>query len=413
MATNEQQKRIEAIRRVAQGESVSTVCAELGRSRPWYYKWKRRFDQEGPTGLIDHRCENQPGNETPEWLQDLIVSIRDRLVEQAENDESLKGIGARVVRDELQALQIDVPHWTTVHRILKRAGRVPGDDDVPSGYCPRPTVTGLNSVHQVDVWPRVIRGGEYIYFFHLVDVASWYPHGIVSADKSTDTALAFLVESWQTIGVPNVVQFDNAMSFTGGRWAHRLGRVVRLCLAVGATVWFIPFATPERNGHVEAFHQECQRLFWRRHRFDDIEGVQAAYPDFLHSFRQERRLPALDRETPAAWRAASPESAAPYLGSNFSLHQRERLPLVNGTIVCVRLADHHGGITVLNREVELGQSYANTYLLARIDVAEEQMTISHQPGEAAKRERLKTVAFPIDEPRCDFEPTLVDTKVSS
>jgi transposase len=413
MADNELQKRIEAIRCVAQGEPISAVCADLDRSRTWYYKWQRRFDQAGVAGLVDRRHQNQPGNETPEWLQHLIVDIRDRLVKQAEADEGVQGVGARVVRDELQHLQIDPPHWTTIHRILRRAGRIPAPDDVPQGYCPRPDVDGLNAVHQVDVWPQVIHGGPYVYFFHLVDVASWYPHGSVSADKSTDTALAFLVDAWQTVGVPQVVQFDNAMTFTGGRWAHRLGRVVRLCMAVGATVWFIPYDTPERNGYVEALHHECERLFWTRHRFDNIDGVQATYPEFLDAFRRQRRLPAIDHHTPTEWRAECAETAAQCLRGDFSLHRRERLPIVAGTIMCARLADHQGSMTVLNHDIELGRAHANTYVLARVEVAEQCMTIFHQPTEQAEPERIKKVPFPIDEPICDFDPTLTYPDVGS
>lgn len=271
MADSEQQVRIEAIRRVAQGETITAVCAALGRSRTWYYKWKERHEQAGVAGLVDQRHDNQPRHETPPWLQTLMVEIRDRLVRQAEAGESVQGIGARVVYDELEALPIEPPHWTTIHRILQRADRIPAHATTPRGYCPRPAATGVKAVHQVDVWPKVMQGGHYLYFLHLVDVASWYPHGMVRPDKSTDSALRFLVESWQTIGLPQVVQFDNAMTFTDGRWAHRLGRVVRLCLAVGAMVWFVPFKRPERNGYVAAFHHECERLFWTRHCFRPIQ----------------------------------------------------------------------------------------------------------------------------------------------
>jgi hypothetical protein len=70
-------------------------------------------------------------------------------------------------------------------------------------------------------------------------VACWYPFDMVCANKRTDTVLAFLLAAWKEVGLPGIAQFDNEMSFTGGRWAHRLGRMVRLCLALGIQVWFI------------------------------------------------------------------------------------------------------------------------------------------------------------------------------
>lgn len=239
---DETQRRIEAIRRVAQGEPITDVCAELNRSRAWYYKWLERFQASGVLGLADQRRQHSPSHTTPDWLKELAIETRDRLVKQAQNGTSFQGIGAREVVRELRRLEIDVPHWTTIHRILKGADRI--TQSIKSiGYCPRPIVDGLNSVHQVDIWPRVLQGGERFNFFHLVDVACWYPHGAVTDDKSTDTALSFLVGGWQTIGLAHIVQFDNEMTFTGGRWAHRLGRIVRLCLAVGVQVWLIP-STP-------------------------------------------------------------------------------------------------------------------------------------------------------------------------
>ena len=400
----EKERRLEAIRRVAQGELIPDVCAHLNRSRTWYYKWSKRFRVEGVSGLVDRRLENSPSNATPDWLKKLIVETRDRLVKQAQSGTSFQGIGAREVVRELEELKVDVPHWATIHRILKEAERI-NQTAKPIGYCPRPTVDGLNSVHQIDIWPRVLQGGERFHFFHLVDVASWYPHGMVTEDKTTDTALRFLVKSWQRIDLPKIAQFDNEMTFTGGRWAHRLGRVVRLCLALGAQVWFIPFYTPERNGYVERFHGECDQFFWSRQQFDSVSGVREAYPDFLDYFRTQRRLPAIQDRTPAEMRSSWPDATARLLQPDFRLHQRERLPIVAGIIHCARLADLHGQVNILNRHITLGSDYARHYVLARIDTAKQQVALYHQPDAEAELEEIKNCPFPLKDAVHPFDPT--------
>jgi hypothetical protein len=399
---NERQRRIEAIRRALYGEAVTKIVDDLDRTRPWFYKWWDRFEQNGVGALVDQRQDNDANNESPEWLQTLIVQTRDRLVKQAQQGNTHKGIGARQIVRELEELEIEVPHWRTAHRILQRADRIPQPQQ-EEPYCPRPPVDQLNAVHQVDIWPRFLQGGQRLYFFHLVDVACWYPHGLVSPRKTTDMALAFLVESWQKLGLPDIAQFDNEMTFTGGRWAHRLGRVVRLCLAFGVQVWFIPLYDPKRNGYVENFHGQCDQFFWSRTIFETKAQVEASYPDFLTYFRQQRRLPAIDYHTPSQMRSLS-EVSIRYLPASCHLHQQDQLPLVAGLIHCVRLADQQGQVTVLNRSFSLDPSYAHQYIWAQVDTAHSQVTFYHQPEAEAEAVRIETASFPLAEPVCDFNP---------
>ncbi len=237
---NEYERRKQAIRRVIEGEAISKVCAELGRSRAWYYKWRRRYRQRGLAGLQDQRPGHQPTQRTADDLRALILEVRDRLVSEAEAGRYHLGIGAAQIAHELRSLGVTPPHERTIYRILRAAGRTQRLD-TPQGHCPLPPVEKANDVHQLDLWPRVLEGGQMLFFLHLVDVATWYPCGQVSDNKRTDTILAFLLKSWQLLGVPRTLQVDNEMSFTGGRWAARLGRLVRLALLLGCEVWFNPF----------------------------------------------------------------------------------------------------------------------------------------------------------------------------
>ena len=227
---------------------------------------------------------------------------------------------------------------------------------------------------------------------------------MVTGDKTSDTALNFLVESWQVLGLPKIVQFDNEMSFTGGRWAHRLGRVVRLCLILGVQPWFIPFYTPKRNGYVESFHGECDRSFWSRTQFADRSQVQAAYPAFLSHFRDQRHLPAIQHHTPTEMRAIWADVPRQLLPADFRLHQQKRLPLVAGRIYCVRLADNQGQVNILNRHLTLGSKYAKHYVLAQIETDQQQMNPYYRPTADEALEKITTEPFPLQEPIHDFNP---------
>lgn len=251
---NEYERRLEAIRRVIQGESISSVCADLGRTRAWYYKWRERYAQDGLAGLHDQRPGHASRRVSAE-LRELIVEIRDRLVHQAEAGNHPLGIGAGQIAQELKALKVTPPSRRTIYRILQAAGRT-AKDKGPKGYRQRPTAVQANDVHQLDFWPRVLEGGASLFLIHLVDVATWYPCGRVSENKTTDSVLAFLLSSWQALGVPRVLQVDNEMSFTGGRWISRLGRMARLALLLGCEVWFNPF----RHAGVQRLRRALSRL---------------------------------------------------------------------------------------------------------------------------------------------------------
>jgi len=404
---NEHERRIEAVRRMVQGEKVSDICAALGRSRRWFYKWAGRFGAQGIAGLEDGRRQNGASSETPSWLHELIVETRDRLVREAEAGESFVGISAEEVVRQLTGLGIELPSERTVHRILVAAGRVPVDRECePVNYCPRPSAETVNSVHQIDIWPRLLTGGQRVNFLHLVDVASWYPYGWVCDDKRTDTVLAFLLAAWQQLGLPQWAQFDNEMTFTGGRWAHRLGRVVRLCLALGVQVWFIPFYTPQRNGFVESFHSQCHQFLWSRHTFAALADVQARYPAFLQAFRHEHHLPAIADQTPAQARGQQQdETGFRPLPADFHLARPERLPLVAGLIHCVRLADRQGAVNILNRQLELGEAYARHYVLATIHTARQQICLFQQPDAASPLQEIGTFPFPLPEPTVPYDPS--------
>ncbi|MDX1475783.1 MAG: helix-turn-helix domain-containing protein [Reinekea sp.] len=403
----ELERRTEAIRRVRQGESISSVCKALGRSRTWYYKWAAEFKEKGVAGLADRRGQHEPAHKTSPWLRKLIIETRDRLVREATTGASFVGIGAAEVVRQLEGFEVDLPSVRTVHRILVEAGRVPVmQQSKPVNYCPRPATNTINKVHQIDLWPRFLVGGERIYFYHLVDVACWYPVGMVCTNKRTDTVLAFLLAAWKEVGLPVIAQFDNEMSFTGGRWAHRLGRTVRLCLALGIQVWFIPTYTPERNGFVESFHSQCDQFFWSRHTFTDQASVQTKYPAFLRSFRQAHHLPAIEGQTPAQVRSQEKrQTSLRYIPANFSLAQPRQLPIVVGTIHCVRLADRCGNVRILNHHLTLGEEYAHHYVLAKIETGRQQMVLYHQADEAAQLQKFASFPFPLPESTIAYDPT--------
>jgi hypothetical protein len=307
------------------------------------------------------------------------------------------GIGATQIIKELEALSIDPPHPTTIYRILRAEERI-FHPECPRGYRPRPQVAQANEVHQLDIWPRILEGGETLFLIHLVDVATWYPCGMVADNKRTDTILPFLLQSWHTLGVPKVLQVDNEMSFTGGRWAAHLGRLVRLALLLGCEVWFNPFDMPECNGHVERFHGFCDQFFWTRHHFADISAVGQHYPAFLREFREGYSIERLEGQTPTEARQVLPNGRVRSLPATIPWTPGRPLPLVAGRVHCVRHTDSQGRLSVLRRYFVLRPEYRHTYIRATVEVAEQQVTFYYQASEEETPEIVATKPFPLPAP---------------
>ena len=69
--------RLELIQRVEAGLTVSTACLQVGVSRTTFYRWRRRYHQEGEPGLLDRssRPHHSPRRLSPDQEQ-AIASLR-------------------------------------------------------------------------------------------------------------------------------------------------------------------------------------------------------------------------------------------------------------------------------------------------------------------------------------------------
>ena len=95
---------------------VTDVCAELGLSRQTFYKYRRRFETEGPGGLVERsrRPRSSPRLMAPE-VEDEIVRLRKEL--PLEN-------GAQTIAYHLARSGWPVPSVSAIHRALVRRGLV-------------------------------------------------------------------------------------------------------------------------------------------------------------------------------------------------------------------------------------------------------------------------------------------------
>jgi transposase len=84
--------RVEAARRIEQGESVSKLYYELGIKRSVLYRWRDAYRQEGPSGLarrpgrppgVPNPATPKPGVSAEEALHQQVAALERKVGQQA------------------------------------------------------------------------------------------------------------------------------------------------------------------------------------------------------------------------------------------------------------------------------------------------------------------------------------------
>lgn len=116
----EEEIRIEAIRRYLTGEKPKSIYRDLKRSKKWFFKWLKRY-QNGEDDWYKDQLRapiNRP-NEINEEERQRIISIRKKL-----ESEPYAQVGVSAIKWELKKLGLSFPSDMTINRILKQEGLV-------------------------------------------------------------------------------------------------------------------------------------------------------------------------------------------------------------------------------------------------------------------------------------------------
>jgi len=372
-----------AIRRHLAGERVTDICRDLGQSRGWFYYWDSRYDPDDVTSLCDSsRRPHQPAGQTSPDVEQAIVNSRRAREAKETPDMQYALIGAEAIQMELAALGMEgVPTPRTVHRILKRNDLISPPEtesrsDKPKKPYPAPKAEEVNAVHQFDwIGPRYLTGDSTKYYFpHVKDRRSRRFNLDCVTDRQSDTLTHFLVASWQWMGIPDVVQVDNAMEIIGtSRHPRSFTQVVRFCLDVGVEVLFNAPGEPWRNGFIEAANGLVQRLLFRQ-QFEDHAALKIETPNLVRYGNRHHRHSALGGQTAEEYCA---DLKLDLLPSDYDEHL-ERLPLEQGQISFIRMVSQNGNIRTLRSDkFHIDPSLKWQYVKATILVEEQELQIYH------------------------------------
>lgn len=280
------------------GTSPSEVCRIVGHSRDWFYKWLRRYETgDGEWYKELPRTPGRVANKTPETLEEQVLKIRNIL-----ENTRYSQIGALAIQWEMEKLGVEpLPSWT-IDRILKRHNVVREKKHYkPTGKSyPDVRMVFSDSIQQADlVGPRYIKNDGRFYSFNVIDLESYMTAIYPCRTKADENIAQGLFYAWKNIGKPDFVQLDNELSFRGSnRHPRSLGLVLRVCLALGVQVIFIPAGEPWRNGVIEKFNDVFDKMFYRRQFFTSFKHLKKEARAFEKFRNKNHRCSAIRGKTP-------------------------------------------------------------------------------------------------------------------
>jgi putative transposase len=275
-----ERSRMVAVQRYFSGESPKSICAALGKSKPWLYKWIARYDP-------DSRHWYRDRSRSPLHPRIVDSAIEVKVIEaRKQPEEQHLFCGPRSVLWQLEDEGVrDLPSISTIKRIIKRnhlTKRRSGRYQPKGEPYPRFPDTLPNQMHHTDyLGPRYLAGPLRFYCLSSSDVATKRSATSPIRNRTVTTAVATIWGIWFRLGILVYMQVDNELALRGSnRHPRSLGGIIRLCLHNDVQMIFIPLAEPWRNFAVEKFHDHLQDK-WLRRSSRRIPSLRAQAQRFL------------------------------------------------------------------------------------------------------------------------------------
>jgi putative transposase len=251
-----------AVERYFSGENPESICASLGKTTRWLYKWASRHVPDDPAWFEDQsrRPLSSPSRTAAE-IERIVEMVRLDLY----NHDLFCGNQAiqwKMIDMEVQP----VPSLSTIGRILHRrelTHRRTGKYTPKGKKYPELPALVPNQTHQLDlVGPCYLTGPIRFWGLNTIDTAINRCGIEPMPSKAAQSILDAVYAVWQRMGIPENLQVDNELAFFGSPAHPRgMGPLIRFCLRYGVNLWFIPPSEPWWNGVVEKFNDHYRQKF--------------------------------------------------------------------------------------------------------------------------------------------------------
>ena len=322
--------------------NVSAICRELQISRQTYYKYRRRFEDEGIDGLVprSRRPVASPTQTDPEVVA-AVIAARHQLESEGWD------FGAISIRYRLLFDGVEPPAARTIHRVLVREGLVvAAPQKRPRSSLRRFTFPATDDCWQIDAFHYRLADGTIVAVFQLIDDHSRYEVANL-AWPVEDTAGAWecAAAGIHRYGKPRMLLSDNGLAFTGKRMGFTVQFETNLRLLGVKPITSRPYH-PQTNGKNERAHQTVQRWLRQRPPAASLEALQLLLDEYRPAYNT-RPHQALEGDTPRDRRITGIR------------HRPVQAALEPVTFVTTTRADNRGAVLAASARIPLGREFAH------------------------------------------------------
>lgn len=345
------------VRAVRHGEAMRVVARRFSVSVGTVSHWVEHA--RGQTLARVDFNDRKPGrawNRTPASKEAQILQTRTDL----RKNSVLGEYGAEAIASALATVkQPVVISRATIYRVLERRGAL---DAVrrqrrpapPKGwYLPR-LARGKAELDSFDfIEDLKIVDGPLVCLLTGISLHGALADAWVMRQRRTTSTIEALLGRWRADGLPDYAQFDNDNVFQG---AHHhpdaVGRVTRLCLALGVIPVFAPPREPGLQNAIEGFNGLWQSKVWQRHHCPTVAALRRVSATYIKAHRAKtahrRDLGLARRLVPKdfTWDPTVP---------------------LRGSMIFIRRSDEHGAVNLLARGYPVDPNWPHRLVRCEVD----------------------------------------------
>ncbi len=347
------------VRAVRQGMSMRKVARRHRVSLSIVQYWVKRAE-----GRRLDRVDWDDRPHRPRRTTRTLPQVEQRVLEARAylRDESVLGeYGADAILLELARRGgTPSPSRPTISRILRRCGAIDERRRVrrsppPKGWYLPAVARAAAELDCFDfIEDLVIRDGPRFHVLTGISLHGGLPAAFPMRYRTARATVQALLRHWRRHGLPGYAQFDNDTIFQGAHQFHdTVGRVTRLCLALGV----VPvFAAPGEHGPqnaVEGYNGRWEAKVWQRWEWTSLPELRGHSNRYLNALLKHRAR----RLEIAPGRRGFPNGWELNLDAPF-----------RGVIIYLRRLDEDGRAYLLGHTLLVARRWAGRLVRAEVDL---------------------------------------------